>query len=51
MDKIQSLGSPSNQRADVYHVVVGTRAIQEVDKYELGFNGNPLGFASKPPVP
>ena len=29
MDKIQSLGSPSNQRADVYHVVVGTRAIQE----------------------
>ena len=29
MDKIQSLGSPSNQRADVYHVVVGTSAIQE----------------------
>ena len=29
MDKIQSLGSPSNQSADVYHVVVGTRAIQE----------------------
>jgi len=29
MGKIQSLGSSSNQRADVYHVVVGTRAIQE----------------------
>ena len=29
MDKIQSLASPSNQRTDVYHVVVGTSAIQE----------------------